>query len=51
MSFFRECDECQGTGSIYVGPDSYLDENNYEECLQCHGRGGYWEDDEDDEDE
>lgn len=46
MSFFKECDECQGTGSIYRG-GSRLDENNYEECPQCHGRGGYYEDDED----
>jgi DnaJ-class molecular chaperone len=46
MSFFKECDECQGTGSIYVGPGSHLDEQAYDECPQCHGRGGYHEDDE-----
>lgn len=46
MSFFKECDECQGTGSVYLG-GSTLDENNYDEYPQCHGRGGYYEEDED----
>lgn len=49
MIFFNECKECKGTGSIHLG-GSTLDENNYEECPQCHGRGGYFEE-EDDADE
>ncbi|OQB10757.1 MAG: hypothetical protein BWY21_00045 [Parcubacteria group bacterium ADurb.Bin216] len=48
MSFFNECNECDGTGSIFLG-GSTLDENNYDECPACHGKGGYYEDEEEDD--
>lgn len=34
-----ECKNCYGTGSVYCGFGSYLDEDNYDTCEECSGEG------------
>jgi DnaJ-class molecular chaperone len=34
-----ECPECHGTGYIFNGEPDMMDEDNYDECDWCYGRG------------
>jgi len=38
---YVKCKYCDGTGSIFCG-GSTLDEDCYDECPDCHGRGGWY---------
>ena len=38
------CYNCDGTGYILVGPNA-MDEDDYEECVQCLGTGEQEDDD------
>lgn len=37
------CHNCDGTGYIYTGSGSTLDENNYDPCPHCDGYGFFEE--------
>lgn len=43
------CQNCGGTGYIYIGEGSTLDENNYDNCPICDGYGVVNEDEDADE--
>lgn len=39
MSHTFACHNCDGTGYVYTGEGSMLDEDNYDLCVLCDGYG------------